>query len=56
MRGLFRKAAAGWGAGLPGCAVMGLKVWAGDRFFIAPQFRIGEPFKFSINFGFARRR
>ena len=37
----------GWG--------MGLKVWASDRFFIAPQFRIGEPFKFSINFGFARR-
>ena len=24
----------GWG--------MGLKVWAGDRFFIAPQFRIGS--------------
>ena len=39
----------GWG--------MGLKVWAGDRFFISPQFRIGEPFmKLSINFGFARRR
>ena len=38
----------GWG--------MGLKVWAGDRFFIAPQFRIGEPFKLSINFGLARRR
>ena len=39
----------GWG--------MGLKVWAGDRFFISPQFRIGEPsMKFSINFGFARRR
>ena len=38
----------GWG--------MGLKVWAGDRFFIAPQFRIGEPLKLSINFGFARRR
>ena len=37
----------GWG--------MGLKVWTSDRFFIAPQFRIGEPFKFSINFGFARR-
>ena len=38
----------GWG--------MGLKVWAGDRFFIAPQFRIEEPLKVSINFGFARRR
>ena len=38
----------GWG--------MGLKVWARDRFFIAPQFRIGEPFKFSIHFGLARRR
>ena len=38
----------GWG--------MGLKVWAGERFFIAPQFRMGEPFKLSINFGFARRR
>ena len=38
----------GWG--------MGLKVWAGDRFFIAPQFRIGEPMKVSVNFGFARRR
>ena len=38
----------GWG--------MGLKVWAGDRFFLAPQFRIGKPLKLSINFGFARRR
>ena len=38
----------GWG--------MGLKVWARDRFFIAPQFRVGEPFKFSIHFGLARRR
>ena len=38
----------GWG--------MGLKVWAGDRFFLAPQFRIGEPLKLSINFGFGRRR
>ena len=38
----------GWG--------MGLKVWASDRFFIAPQFRIGEPMELSINFGFGRRR
>lgn len=40
----------GWG--------MGLKIWGNDRFFIAPQFRIGhEPnFRFSINLGFALRR
>lgn len=35
---------------------MGLKVWAGDRFFIAPRFRIGEPTKFSVQFGFPTRR
>ena len=40
----------GWG--------MGLKVWASDRFFIAPQFRIGrEPaLRFSLTLGFAPRR
>ena len=38
----------GWG--------MGLKVRVSDRFFIAPQFRIGDPMKWSINFGFARWR
>lgn len=40
----------GWG--------MGVKVWANDRLFIAPQFRIGhEPnLRFSIYVGFAGRR
>ncbi len=40
----------GWG--------MGVKVWANNRFFIAPQFRIGhEPnLRFSIYLGFAGRR
>ena len=40
----------GWG--------MGLKVWASDRFFISPQFRIGrEPtFRFSFYLGFTPRR
>ena len=40
----------GWG--------MGVKVWANDRFFIAPQFRIGhEPnLRFSIYVGFGKRQ
>lgn len=40
----------GWG--------MGVKIWANDRFFISPQFRIGrEPnIRLSFYMGFARRR
>ena len=40
----------GWG--------MGVKVWANDRFFISPQFRLGlEPnLRFSVYLGFAKRR
>ena len=39
----------GWG--------MGVKIWANDRFFISPQFRVGhEPnFRLSFCMGFARR-
>ena len=40
----------GWG--------MGVKIWANDRFFISPQFRIGQEPNFRLSFyaGFARRR
>lgn len=40
----------GWG--------MGLKIWGNDRFYVAPQFRIGRQpgFRFSVNLGFAPRR
>ena len=36
----------------------GLKMWASDRVFIAPEFRMGaEPnLRFSLSLGFARRR
>ena len=55
-RGLYNGGTGVWlgGLGFGG----GLKMWASDRIFTAPEFRMGaEPnLRFSLSLGFARRR